>query len=256
MQRTLTPSVIVARRPLADRRAYVALLSLGLLALALLLINLAYAPAPWFDEGSHLHVPQTLVTHGVYADISSEGFRYFGPTIGVGPTVMLPIAVGFKLFGVSILAGRLVIVAYALLALAVAALLARRLHGLAAAPLTIALLLASRTLHHPGLVEYGRQVLGEVPGVAFLLLGCLAWQAAINAQCTMHNAKSLALAMEHFCMLHVACCILSGLCFGLALITKNQFALVVGPGLGLIALLDWAYYRQGGRAPRATAGKA
>ncbi|NTU56578.1 MAG: hypothetical protein HGA79_10050, partial [Anaerolineales bacterium] len=34
--------------------------------------NLTRFPAPWFDEGSHLHVPKTLVQYGVYADISSE----------------------------------------------------------------------------------------------------------------------------------------------------------------------------------------
>src|SRR5512145_1124704 len=70
--------------------------------------NLTRFPAPWFDEGSHLHVPKTLVQYGVYADISSEGFRYYGPTIGVGPTVMLPIAGMFKLFGIGLLQARIV----------------------------------------------------------------------------------------------------------------------------------------------------
>ena len=50
------------------------------LALAVLLFlsvyNLADYPLTWFDEGSHLHVPKTLVQFGVYADYSSEGFRY------------------------------------------------------------------------------------------------------------------------------------------------------------------------------------
>src|SRR5262245_37746163 len=68
-------------------------------AIVLALVNLPYAPCTWFDEGSHLHVPKTLIQHGVYADISSEGYRYYGTTIGVGPTVMLPIALVFKLFG-------------------------------------------------------------------------------------------------------------------------------------------------------------
>ena len=34
-------------------------------------INLPYAPRTWFDEGSHLHVPETLVRYGKYADISA-----------------------------------------------------------------------------------------------------------------------------------------------------------------------------------------
>src|SRR5262245_57762018 len=60
--------------------------------LALATFNLERYPATWFDEGSHLHVPKSLVQFGVYADYSVEAFRYFGPTTGVGPTVLLPIA--------------------------------------------------------------------------------------------------------------------------------------------------------------------
>jgi len=58
--------------------------------------RLADYPITWFDEGSHLHVPKALSSLGVYADYSSDGLRYFGPTLGVGPTVMLPIAAVFK----------------------------------------------------------------------------------------------------------------------------------------------------------------
>lgn len=105
-----------------------ALIVIALIAI-LALINLPYAPRTWFDEGSHLHVPETLVRYGVYADISSEGFRYFGPTIGVGPTVMLPVALVFAVVGVDLLPARLVIVAYLFAALLIFYQLARRLHG-------------------------------------------------------------------------------------------------------------------------------
>jgi 4-amino-4-deoxy-L-arabinose transferase-like glycosyltransferase len=205
----------------------VALLSLVLLTLALGFVNLPYAPRTWFDEGSHLHVPKTLLRYGVYADISSEGFRYYGPTVGVGPTVMLPIAASFQLFGVGLEQGRAVIVVYLLVVLAAGYTLARRLHGAGAALLALLLLLASRTLRFEGLVEYGRQVLGEVPGVAFLFLGCLAWAAAVDKP---RGWRLPAVA---------------GLCFGLALVTKNQFVLIVPPALALAALLDWRYYRAG-----------
>jgi 4-amino-4-deoxy-L-arabinose transferase-like glycosyltransferase len=123
------------------------------LALFLALINLPYAPRTWFDEGSHLHVPKTLVQHGVYADISSEGYRYYGPTIGIGPTIMLPIALVFKLFGVGLLQGRLVIVAYLLIALVAFHALARRLHGSLVGLLALTLLLASRTFSYEGMIE-------------------------------------------------------------------------------------------------------
>lgn len=217
-----------ARGALGTRAWYrAALAALAVLVLMLAFVNLPYAPRTWFDEGSHLHVPKTLVQHGVYADISSEGFRYYGPTVGVGPTVMLPIALSFELFKPGLLQGRVVIVAYLLVALTAGFVLARRLHGAWAALLTLLLLLASRTLRFEGMVEYGRQVVGEVPGIAFLFLGCLAWIWALEGG---HGWRRAALA---------------GLSFGLALVTKNQFVLIVPPALALAALLDWRYYRAG-----------
>lgn len=204
-----------------------ALIVIALIAI-LALINLPYAPRTWFDEGSHLHVPETLVRYGVYADISSEGFRYFGPTIGVGPTVMLPVALVFAVVGVDLLPARLVIVAYLFAALLIFYQLARRLHGGRLALLTIVLLLASRTRGFEGMVEYGRQVLGEVPGLAWLGAGLLAYTVAIFQPAQRRRYALLA-----------------GVGFGLALITKNQFALIVAPGLGLLALLDWRSFRVG-----------
>ncbi len=205
-----------------------ALVALVLLAALLALVNLPYAPRTWFDEGSHLHVPATLVRYGVYADISSEGFRYFGPTIGVGPTVMLPIALAFKLTGIGLVQARLVIVLYLALALLTLYLLARRLHGARVALLALLLVLASRTLRFEGMLEYGRQVLGEVPGVALLSLGLLAYTHGI-----FNPARSRSYAL------------IAGLAFGLALVTKNQFVLIVPPTLALLALLDWLYFRAG-----------
>ncbi len=219
------PAAASTRPRISER---VVLLVLVSLAALLALINLPYAPPTWFDEGSHLHVPETLVRYGVYADISSEGFRYFGPTIGVGPTVMLPVAGVFQLAGVGLLQARLVIVAYLALALVALYLLARRLYGWQVAALALLLAMASRTLRLEGMLEYGRQVLGEVPGVAFLLLGLLAYTTAILRP---QRTRSFSL--------------LAGLAFGLALVTKNQFVLIVPPTLVLLALLDWAYYRAG-----------
>lgn len=226
-QLSVRPTPLAAGATTARRsRERAAVLALALLAAALALVNLPYAPPTWFDEGSHLHVPKTLVQHGVYADISSEGFRYFGPTIGVGPTVMLPVAAAFKLGGIGLLQARLVIVAYLALALVALYVLARRLYGWQVAALAVLLALASRTLRFEGVAEYGRQVLGEVPGVAFLLLGLLAYSAAILRPATARRSSMLA-----------------GLAFGLALVTKNQFVLIILPALALLTLLDWGYYR-------------
>lgn len=214
-----------------------------LIAVALLLafINLPYSPRTWFDEGSHLHVPKTLVQHGVYADISSEGYRYYGPTVGVGPTVMLPVALVFNLFGIGLLQARLVIVLFLVSSLVGFYTVGRRLYGTFVALLALTLLLASRTLTYPGIIEYGRQVLGEVPGLAFLLLGTLAWLIALrrgylNRPKQRQGWRSATASRRLFSGL-------AGLGFGLALITKNQFVLIIPPTLLLIGLLDWRYYR-------------
>lgn len=218
----------------------IALLALFAAAILLVMVNLPYAPRTWFDEGSHLHVPKTLVRYGEYADISAtpDGgveFRYHGPTIGIGPTIMLPVAAVYQIFGVGLLQGRLVIVAYFLIAIGAGYLLARRMYGLWPGLLALALLLASRSINYEGLIEYGRQVLGEAPGMAFVFLGMLAWLAALA------NAKQPETRRSH-----IAWSIAAGLGFGMALVTKNQFVLIVPLALFLTAALDWIYYRAGG----------
>jgi 4-amino-4-deoxy-L-arabinose transferase-like glycosyltransferase len=210
-------------------------ITLVLITAALALINLPYAPRTWFDEGSHLHVPKTLLTDGLYADKSATAdggveYRYHGPTIGIGPTIMLPVAAAFQFFGVDLLVARLVMVGYLLLAFGALYALARRLHGPTVALLATTLLLASRTFSYEGAVEQGRQVLGEVPGTAFVLLGMLAWAAAVRAEGRQAWRPAL----------------LAGLGFGMALVTKNQFVLIVPAALFFAALLDWRYYRVGG----------
>jgi hypothetical protein len=119
--------------------------------------NLVDYPTTWFDEGSYLHVPQTLVRFGVYADRSSEGFRYFGPTVALGPTVMLPIAGAYAVFGIGLLQARLVMVGFLFAALYTCYHLARGLGDDRFVRLTLALLITSPSL---ALLALGRQVLG------------------------------------------------------------------------------------------------
>lgn len=184
-----------------------------LFVLFLFFYNLTDYPKTWFDEGSHLHVPKALVTMGVYADYSSEGLRHYGPTIGVGPTVMLPVAGAFQLFGVGMLQARLVMVLYLAAATALMFLLARHLLGTRAAVVATALLLVMPAVN---MVEYGRQVLGEVPGLAFMAGSFLFWFVR------WRRARWWEL-------------ILVGALLGLSVVTKYQYLLVLGATL----LLAW-----------------
>ena len=191
------------------------------LVLFLAFYNLAGFPTTWFDEGSHLHVPKTFVRFGVYADYSSEGYRYFGPTTGIGPTVFLPIAWMFKLFGIGLLQARLVIVLYLIVCIALIFRLGQKLGGWSLALFAAALAISSRGVN---LQEYGREVLGEVPGMVFLLGGLLVWFSSWERP----TWKRLVSA---------------GLLLGLSLVTKNQYLIVLAPGLGLAFLANLLYYR-------------
>ncbi len=197
-------------------------LLLALVTVAFLaLYNLSEFPVIWFDEGAHLHVPKTLIRYGVYADHSSDGFRYYGPTVGVGPTVLLPIAAVFQLLGVGLLQARLVMVGYLFLAVVLFFRLAGQLRGGGFAWVATALLLTA-----PGLafVEYGRQVLGEVPAMAFLLGGLLLWFSTWE-----RSSVPRLLAI--------------GSLLGLSVVTKAQFLLVIGPVLLLAWVANLLFYR-------------
>src|SRR5437763_16215386 len=108
-QAALAPRLATAGAgPLARLTAWPVVAASIAVVLFLAFYNLPNYPLTWFDEGSHLHVPKTLILRGVYADYSSDGFRYYGPTVGVGPTVMLPIAASVWAFGIGLLQARLV----------------------------------------------------------------------------------------------------------------------------------------------------
>lgn len=184
-------------------------------------VNLTRWPATWFDEGIHLHVPKALVRLGAYADYSSEGLRHFGPTLAVGPTVMLPIAASFKTLGVGLLQGRLVMATYLVALLFAIYLLGRRLGGRVLGLAAVALLLTSPG---PSAVEYGRQVLGEVPGGFFLAIGLLLWFRAWDNPTVVHLVAA-------------------GLVLGLATATKHVYLLALAPALLASWVLNWFYYR-------------
>jgi 4-amino-4-deoxy-L-arabinose transferase-like glycosyltransferase len=189
----------------------------------LLLYRLNAYPVPWYDEGSHLHVAKNLALNGIYADYSSEGIRYYGPAVGVGPTVMLPIAAVFKVAGVSIPLARAVIVAYAALALLTLYALGTRLVDRRLGLIAVMLLVLA-----PGIefIMAARNVLGEVPGLFFVLAGFWLW---------LKPGKRSLLQLVGV-----------GLLMGLAAITKNQYALVVLPSLLLAWIADLVWYRQRG----------
>jgi len=151
----------------------VALLLLVALAGLLLLSKPDRAPAPWFDEGWNLSVAANLVKTGAYAQLSLG--QPVPPTlVSTGWPGILPLAVSFRLFGVGAWQGRLPGILFTTIGFVLVYWLARRLYNgrVAVATLFVSVLMTGAHIHlHP--VVLGRQALGEMPALCYLLAGYL-----------------------------------------------------------------------------------
>jgi 4-amino-4-deoxy-L-arabinose transferase-like glycosyltransferase len=181
--------------------------------------NQPYYPTAWLDEGFALQGAMNLAKYGQYAMRSVEGFRVFDqPLIANGPGVVLPISAAFKLFGIGLLQARLVMVIFFVITSYVYFRLARRLNGILAACISLFLLLA---LPEEGFILYGRHALGMIPSLLYFLIGYFFWLNALQ-----HNRLTDAAG--------------AGLFFGLAMITKGQYLLLI-PMFFVVLLIDWIY---------------
>jgi hypothetical protein len=143
---------------------------LGLPLCVLILIgsfyNLANYPNIWWDEAIFSEAAANLVQHGRYAftvqspnQLSDLDFR-----ISAGPAVILPVALAYKVFGVSLLSGRLVAGAYLVFTFLALFLGARRLWGPVTALLAVALAFLGTDVFY-----WGRSVLGDIPALGLFL---------------------------------------------------------------------------------------
>lgn len=193
----------------------------ALLLAALLFYRLDAYPAPNFDEGAYINVARTFVREGIYAESSVSGYSFKGAVVSTGPTVLLPIAGMFAVFGVSVTAARLVMVAYSALLLVALYGVARTLGARLFAALVIVLALFGWGIQVPYAF---RSVNGEIPGMALLLAGLWLW----------FSGKSVTLVR----LTGV------GVLFGLACITKTQFAIILLPAIAAAGIMERLLFRQ------------
>lgn len=194
-------------------RRHAALCAVVLVALTLGAWRLDRYPQTWFDEGIYLQVSRNVVERHEYFARSADGVRDYTPVVGVGPTLLLPIALALKLGGASLGAARVVPLLYLAAASALLFLAARRLFGARDAFLSLALV---ATLPSLDWFATGRQALGEVPAFAFLLLGgLLAFRARTQAAVAV-----------------------AGTILGLAMVTKGQYLLILPPAIVVVAVVD------------------
>ena len=178
-------------------------------------------PVPWFDEGAFLNVAKTYAEEGVYAESSVAGYRYTGPVVSTGPTVIVPIAIMFDVFGVSIPLARLVVAVYGILTFFFYYRLTSTLSSPTVAIVAAALAISSGTYFVPYVF---RNVMGEGPGLFYVLAALWVWLRP--------GRRPL---IELVCV---------GILFAMAGITKFQYALFILPSLLLVWILDLIWYRQ------------
>jgi len=204
---------------------YKTLFAAGIAALLFLgLYRQPYYPVSWFDEGLVMQGATNLVKHGQYAMLSVEGFRVLDqPLIANGPGIILPLSAVFTFFGIGLLQARILMAGYFVLAAILFFVITSRLYGNIAAVISMFILLA---IPAEGFILYGRQALGNVPGLAYFFSGCWFFIKLGDGKMIRHAFAS-------------------GLFFGLALVTKGQYWLLI-PALGLVIAADWFYYKQFG----------
>ena len=185
-----------------------------LVVIALATFNLQYYPRTWYDEGINLQAARALAESGRYGLEYSGQFHPFDRSMSTGPTVIAAVALTFKLFGVGLIQGRMVMVGYLVLATLGLYVLGRQLFDRLVAVVAVFVV---ASLGEVGLFANGRHVLGEVAALAFLY-----WGVAIFLKAWPSKSDVLFLA--------------AGTLFGLAILTKIQFLLIAPVLLVLCAV--------------------
>lgn len=140
-----------------------------LIALMASLIRLPTTPPLWWDEGWTLTVARNWVQTGHYGRFLAGA--PISARLTAAPPVVLPVALSFRIFGVGAWQARLPGVLFTLATFALMYYLAGRLYDrtVAIGTMAVLLLMTPQEWLHPVLT--GRQVLGEMPALFYLLAG-------------------------------------------------------------------------------------
>ncbi len=186
--------------------------------LALLLVGMAFfvtlisgtyhlseSPGIWYDEGYYTQLAMNLVNSSTQSIQTAPGVFVSSATVTGGFPLTIPVAFSYKLFGVGVFQGRAVMVLYIFALLATVYMMTRSLFSARIASWAT-LIVAS----FPLLYGNGKSVLGEIPGLFFVLLTLL---------------SLIFLERSHYRSLHFFIC--AGLAAGFAVVTKPIFLLLL-----------------------------
>jgi hypothetical protein len=155
-----------------------ATLGLAVILLFALLFRLDSVPPLWWDEGWTLSVARNWVELGHYGRLLDGQDAPRG--LEAGFPVTASIAFSFAVFGVGVYQARLIGVAFTIAALVSLYLLTRSFYNrsIAIGTLGVLILMCGHVDINPLIM--GRQVLGEIPSMSFLLAGYLSFLRADN----------------------------------------------------------------------------
>jgi len=141
------------------------------------LFRLTESPSVWYDEGAYIQLAKNTVEYGITGlRLSPEGISHISK-LTVGYPLIYPLTAVFKVFGDSVASARNLMVLFTIGLSVVSYALIRRSFGPGPALATLALLVT-----FPPLYGNGKSVLGEVPGLFFLVLFLLLLNIAFSKQ--------------------------------------------------------------------------
>lgn len=143
----------------------------ALVFLGLSAIGITRFPAPWWDEGWTLSVAKNWVTLGHYGHLL-DGVRT-GPSLSAHLPVVAIVACSFLVFGVGLAQARMAMIVCTALTLIALYLLTRAIASRSVAVVTLVLVTFLPMQWDLSLFVLGRNVLGEVPSLLFILLSLL-----------------------------------------------------------------------------------
>src|SRR3990167_6239022 len=135
------------------------------LAIFLITFDFKNTPKVWVDEGVFTETAKNLATHGVLGLQTSTGefFSMRNFLLSTSYTVILPVALSFKILGTGIVQARLPMILYMFALVMIFYLFAKKRYTFYPAILSVLMLLSFSPFY-----GNGRPVQGEVPGLVFL----------------------------------------------------------------------------------------
>jgi len=198
-----------------QNRIVIKIIPIFLIAIALFFgtYKLTESPPTWYDEGIILQPAINLALIGkMVVQVAPESV--ISPQfISVGYPVIYPISFVFKYFGIGLLQARVVMVVFIMLLACVFFLFAQEIFGFKYASLSTLLLVSFAPLY-----GNGKNVLGEIPGLFFLIL---------FLYCVNKIEKNFSNTFYY---------IAAGISAGLCVVTKPLF-LILLPAIFVTALL-------------------